>query len=93
MDTKSNEEKIKDNINALINHLRKNADENIREQVLSFARKVFGGAPGKPINDSPAEIKEKVTTRVAQLCDQRSVLSSQDLTQRFLSNNTAYRKQ
>jgi len=26
MDSKSNEEKIKDNINALINHLRKNAD-------------------------------------------------------------------
>lgn len=54
MDNKSNEDKIKDNINSLINHLRKNADETIREQVLSFARKVFGGAPGKPINDSPA---------------------------------------
>ena len=30
MDSKSNEDKIKDNINALINHLRKNADEAIR---------------------------------------------------------------
>lgn len=54
---------------------------------------MFGSGPGRPINESPEELKERVTKRVSQLSDQRSVLGSQDATHRFLANSAVYRKQ
>ena len=87
------EDKLAGEINALITSIHKSASESLREQVQSYARKVFGGAPGRPITDSPAELQEKITARVGQLGDQRSVLSCQDLSQRFLNTTVVYRKQ
>jgi|JI10StandDraft_1071094.scaffolds.fasta_scaffold934944_1 hypothetical protein len=54
---------------------------------------MFSGGPGRPINESPEELKERITTRVSKLGDQRSVLACQDATHRFLSNGAVYRKQ
>ncbi len=72
------EDKIAAEIDALINSMRKNTDEQLRGQIQSYARRVFSGGPGRPISDSPAELKERLTARVAQGGDQRAILACQD---------------
>lgn len=87
------ESKIASEIDSLISSLRKNTDESLKEQIHSYARRVFSAGPGRPINDSPAELKERITARVSQLGDQRAVIACQDATHRFLGNAAVYRKQ
>ena len=86
------EERITAEIEALITALRRNANEGLKEQIHSYARKVFQATPARPSTDSPAELKERITQKVAQQGEQRIVLACQDLTQRFLSNSAVYRK-
>jgi hypothetical protein len=87
------QEKIASEVDDLINSLRSNTDADTREAIQAYSRKVFNQGPGRPINDSPSELREKITARVAQGGDQRAVLACQDWTQRFLANNSVYRKQ
>ena len=90
------EDRMVSDINQLIDCVRKdtNTDESIREQIQSYARRVFSSGPGRPANDSEEKLKEKVATRVKELGgDQRTIVGSQDMTERFLNNTSVYRKQ
>lgn len=51
------EQLIAESIDNLITEIKgKAADENLREQIQSYSRRVFSGGPGRPINDSPNEL-------------------------------------
>lgn len=91
MDTR--QDKIVAEIDSLVTTLNRNADEQLREQVQSYARRVFSSVPARPTNDTPAELKERITNKVSQVGDQRAVLACQDAAQRFLGTSAVFRKQ
>ena len=86
------DDKISQEIDALLSSIRKNSDESYREYIQSYAKRVFIN-PTRPTMDSHSELKEKITSKVMQSGDARAVTACQDVTQRFLTNNAVYRKQ
>ena len=51
------QDKIKRELDVLINHLCKNNQESVREEMHSYANRVFSSGPGRPNNDSAPELQ------------------------------------
>jgi hypothetical protein len=88
----SREAKIAELVNHLVTCLNRNASESLREQTQSYARKIFSSSAGRPQQDTLPDLKDKITLKVAQTYDNRSVMLCQDITQRLINNPAIYRK-
>ena len=84
---------IQAEINQLVSSVKRDATDQLKDQIRSYARKVFNSGAGRPNTETILELKEKVVSRViggesqvSSNFDQRTVLQCQETTQRFLNN-------
>ena len=60
----SREVAIQAEIDQLVNSVKRDATAQLKEQIQSYARKVFASGAGRPNTETIIELKEKVVSRV-----------------------------
>lgn len=56
--------KIQQDLDRLITVLNKDANEQLREDINNFSRKVLSSQMGRPTTETGVELKEKIVTKV-----------------------------